>query len=103
MSQESFSPATGLEDHPQEPTAAAHLTISLYKIDSSVTVPAKQARDLITLFASLTGLMIMAVLCPAITLTEGRHVLTPGWTVFFLTFELASGILIALWPYRARR
>jgi hypothetical protein len=86
----------------EEPTASAHLIISLTKIDSSVTVPAKQARDLIRVFASLTGLTIMAVICPAVTLNEASHVLAPGWTAFFLTFELTAAIIVALWPYRSR-
>ena len=87
---------------PEEPTAAAHLTISFDKIDAGVKVPARQAPDLIRLFASLTGLAIMAVICPAVTLNEARHALSPSWTAFFLIFELTAAIIVALWPYRSR-
>ena len=91
------------QPHPEEPTAAARLTISFHKIDAGVEVPAKHAPSLMRLFASLTRLTIMAVICPAVTLNEVGHTLSPGWTAFFLIFELTAAISLSIWPCRSRR
>jgi hypothetical protein len=96
-------PVRSSAERHDEPTASAHLTISLTKLDSSIQVPAGQGRYMITLFASLTGLAIMAVICPVVTLHEGRHVLPPGWMIFFLIFELAAAVFVAALPYRQSR
>lgn len=102
MPHKSLSQVSGPGSQFEEPTAAAHLTIRLTGIDSSVRVPATQARDLMRIFASLTGLTIMAVICPAVTLNDAGHALSPGWIAFFLIFELTAAIIVAIWPYRSR-
>jgi hypothetical protein len=95
------SSTTGTSQH-EEPTASAHLTISLCKIEAGVSVPGRQAHHVIQVFASLTGLAIMAVIGPAITLTQGRHILPTGWIVLFLLIEIAAGATLAALPYKAR-
>ena len=55
---------------------------------------------MINLFASLAGLVTMAVICPTVTLREGRQVLSAGWATFLVIFEMAPAIFLAALPYR---
>jgi hypothetical protein len=87
----------------EQPSAAAFLVASLTKVQAAACVPASQAQTLITIFASLTGLAIMGALVPAITLSEARGVLAPGWIAAFLIVELVIAAAAGIVPYVARR
>jgi hypothetical protein len=98
------APGTAAAEQPEElPSAAAFLTVSPLQVQAAARVPAPQAHTLITVFASLGGLAIMGVLAPAVTLSEGKSILTPGQIVFFLTLELVIAVVVAAVPYTVRR
>jgi hypothetical protein len=103
MTHQRFSPVHK-EDESHEPTAAARLSINSHGMDVNISgIPPRDVRDLIMLIASLSGLVVLAVICPVITLQEGRHVLSPDMTEFFFALELMCGVIVALWLYRIRR
>jgi len=97
------APPTNQDRRDEGPTASAHLTISLTKIDSSMTVPATEGRYVMRLVASLIGLAVMTVICPTVTLREGRHVLPGRWIACLVIFELITGFVLAVLPYKDPR
>lgn len=93
------SPSSKTRRRDEALTASAHLRISLTKFESDLTVPAAQSQGMIATIASLTGLVIMAVICPLVTLREGLHALSPDWRESLVVCELAAGIVLAALPY----
>jgi hypothetical protein len=105
MAQSSNSPtaSTGAEQSEESPGASAFLVVSPMQVQAGAKVPAPQALTMITIFASLTGLAIMGVLAPAVTLNQAPKVLTPGWIVFFLILEYVLAAVVTIFPYTARQ
>lgn len=82
-------------NQPEEPTAAAHLTITPAKLDTEIRVPITQAHGFISMWASLITLVVMEVLGPAIILKVAGPVMPTAWTASLVTIQVTAGAVIA--------
>ena len=68
----------GQLEKPEQPTASANIKIGIIKLAGHIELPGKEAPNLIKLLGSLGSLVVMGVVCPAITARAGASRLLPG-------------------------